>query len=131
MLRLALALAVVGLCVPAAADDEKCVPGSYGCGHRENHEQYMKWHREVPDSSGHRMHCCKEGDCRPTRATKGNPYRPGEDEDSWYAWTGSRWTKVPPEAMLKPDILNDGRSHVCAPEGEWTVYCFSPTGSKG
>lgn len=126
-------LALIILSAPRAQD---CVFGAYGCGHQENHEKYMGWHREPTaeqKANGMKgMHCCKEGDCRPTRATKGNPERGGEDEDSWYAWTGNYWRRVPEHALLKPDILGDGRAHVCAPpDPSELIYCFSPSQPKG
>lgn len=119
---------------PARGQD--CVFGAYGCGHHENHEQYKEWHREPTAEQRENgikgMHCCSEGDCRPTRATKGNPERPGEDEDSWYAWDGQRWRHVPPHAVLKTDILGDGRAHICAAKDPAIpVYCFSPSQPKG
>ena len=98
---------------------QDCPEGSFGCGHAEHHDQYKNWKRE---STG--MSCCNEGDCRPTRAY--------QDEDGhWHAWTGRTFVVVPDSALLKPDILKDGRSHVCSPKYDGTViYCFSPTGQK-
>lgn len=134
VLAIALAIAAGIFIGSPRAQAQDCVFGSFGCGHHENHEQYKGWHRtptEEQRSSGEKgIHCCKEGDCRPTRASKGNPDRPGEDDDTWYAWNGKRWLRVPPEAMLPADILKDGRNHICASEYD-NVWCFSPTGPKG
>ncbi len=132
----ATALLALLLFVPKTATSEDCVYGAYGCGHQENHEKYMGWHRdptaEQRANGVKGMHCCKEGDCRPTRAQKGNPERPGEEEDTWFAWDGQRWRRVPDHALLKTDILGDGRAHLCAPpDPNGPVYCFSPSEPKG
>lgn len=102
---------------PAGLHAQDCAEGAYGCGHAEHHEQYKDWHR--PDG----MSCCNQGDCRPTRAYQ-------DMDGTWHAWDGRTWRPVPPEALMQPDLLQDGRNHVCAPESGATVYCFSPTGQK-
>ncbi len=112
----------------ASAKAQDCPEGAYGCNHAQDHEQFKTWHREEhTDSDGIThpgMSCCNEHDCRPTRAYQ-------DQEGNWHAWLGRRWAKVPPEAMLKTDILGTGRSYVCAPQGAEIyeappIYCFSP-----
>lgn len=122
--------AIAGFCERGWAQD--CQEGAYGCGHQENHQQYKAWHRDSSTdaygTSHPGMSCCDEGDCRPTRAFLG-------DDGLWRAWDGIGWVKILPEALLKPDILGDGRSHLCAPRRNaasepFPAYCFSPTGPK-
>ncbi|WP_428673739.1 hypothetical protein [Reyranella sp.] len=82
------------------------------------HADYKQWRQ--PDQPG--MSCCNDADCRPTRAFK-------DDFGHWRAWDGRRWLFVPPAKVLAPDLLRDGRSHLCAsPEGN--VYCLSPAEPK-
>ena len=117
------AICLVWLYIPAQAQTD-CPLGSFGCGHEKNHEQYMKWHREPTEeqkANGVKgMHCCSEGDCRPTKAYK-------DDDGVWHAWDGEKYRTVPDYALLPPEYLEDGRSHLCAPKYGDLVYCFTPS----
>ena len=114
LLAMAAALALV---VRAGARD--CREGDFGCGHMANHDSYKNWHSPYDGGS-----CCKDSDCRPTRARQ-------LEDGSWEAWVQGGWHKVPLRAMLPPDVLKDGRSHVCSPQyNADVIYCFSPATPK-
>jgi hypothetical protein len=111
---------------------EDCPEGAYGCGHAENHDQYRTWkqddHKDADGITHRGMSCCDPQECRPTRAKQ-------DANGDWWAWLGHRWAKVPRAAMLKTDILGDGRNHVCAPYNAEDlptppIYCFSPAEVK-
>jgi len=124
--NLAIRIAVAGLLAMAAAltlvvraGAQDCREGDFGCGHAEYHEQYKNWHSPYDGGS-----CCKNADCRPTRARQ-------LEDGSWEAWVQGAWRHVPLRAMLEPDILKDGRSHVCSPAySADVIYCFSPASPK-
>jgi hypothetical protein len=94
----------------------KAQSGKHGDGHAENHDVYKSWRNPVTLSS-----CCNDKDCRPTRAFL-------TDNGVWMAWDGSQWLPVPQRSLLPPDMLKDGRSHICESNG--AINCFSPTGPK-
>lgn len=107
----------VAKCGEARGQD--CREGDFGCGHMQNHEQYKTWRGNDGAS------CCNESECRPTRARQ-------NDDGSWSAWVEGAWRRVPPRALLEPDRLKDGRSHVCSPAyNPDVIYCFSPAQPKG
>ncbi len=81
-----------------------CREGDFGCGHKANHDAYKSWTSPYDGGS-----CCNEAECRPTRAQQ-------LEDGSWEAWVEGAWRKVPRRAMMEPDKLKDGRSHVCSPQ---------------
>ena len=102
-----------------------CEYGAFGCGHAEQHHQYLEWKPTTGKGS-----CCNGEDCRPVRARV-------EDDGSWSVWIPEfrRWVPVPAFAVGEPDRFGDGRSHVCSTKPLPTlpvfhIFCFSPTGSK-
>lgn len=86
--------------------------GRHGDGHAELHSTYEQW----KDQRGYS--CCDDGDCRPTRADKG-------DDGRWRAWIDGRWIPVPADAVLDRRSP-DGRSHVCMSPGAQEPRCFVP-----
>jgi hypothetical protein len=108
---------------PSLAQD--CDYGAFGCGHAEQHHQYLEWKPSTGKGS-----CCNGEDCRPVKARS-------EDDGSWSVWIPEfrRWVPVPAFAVGEPDRFGDGRSHVCSTKPMPTlpvfhIFCFSPTGSK-
>lgn len=108
----------------ANADQPDCVFGSFGCGHEQIHEKSESWQRD----SG--MSCCHGGDCRPTKIR-------GNREDGYEWWDGEVWVPAPDAAILKTDVLSDGRAYVCAPRPhlgqgakDRLTYCLSPSEPK-
>jgi hypothetical protein len=102
-----------------------CEYGAFGCGHAEQHHQYLEWKPTTGKGS-----CCNGDDCRPVKARV-------EDDGSWSVWIPEfrRWVPVPAFAVGDPDRFGDGRSHVCSTKPLPTlpvfhIFCFSPTGSK-
>jgi hypothetical protein len=102
-----------------------CEYGAFGCGHAEQHHQYLEWKPSTGKGS-----CCNGEDCRPVKARF-------EDDGSWSVWIPEfrRWVPVPAFAVGEPDRFGDGRSHVCSTKPVPTlpvfhIFCFSPTGSK-
>ena len=104
---LPVAMAALVLAAPAIAQS-----GNYGDGHAEMHSTYKSW----KDLRGYS--CCDDGDCRPTRADKG-------DDGRWRAWIDGRWVPVPPDTVLHMPSP-DGRSHVCMSPGAVEPRCFVP-----
>lgn len=116
----------------ARAQQPDCVFGAYGCGHMENHHQYKEWHREPTaeqrENGVKGMHCCSDGDCRPTKIR-------GSREEGYFWWDGEVWVgPVPDYAIIATDKLGDGRAHVCAPPHyagqaakDRLTYCLSPS----
>lgn len=87
-------------------------------GKARAHEPYTNW--RAPDGGS----CCNGNDCRPARARQ-------REDGTWQVWIAGAWRKVPARALLEPDKLKDGRSHVCNPAySPDVIYCFSPTGPK-
>ena len=114
LLATAAALALV-----ARAGVQDCREGDFGCGHQVNHDSYKNWHSPYDGGS-----CCKNADCRPTRARQ-------LEDGSWEAWVQGAWRRVPKRAMLESDKLKDGRSHVCSPDyNADVIYCFTPASPK-
>jgi hypothetical protein len=110
---------------PGRAQQPDCEYGAFGCGHAEQHHQYLDWKPSTGKGS-----CCNGDDCRPVKARS-------EDDGSWSVWIPEfrRWVPVPAFAVGEPDRFGDGRSHVCSTKPMPTVpvfhiFCFSPTGSK-
>jgi hypothetical protein len=126
--RLALVVLIAAGVMPSAperAQAQDCEYGAFGCGHAEQHHQYLDWKPRTGKGS-----CCNGDDCRPVRARV-------EDDGSWAVWIPEfrRWVPVPAFAVGEPDRFGDGRSHVCSTKPMLTVpvfhiFCFSPTGSK-
>ena len=116
----------------AAARDDACDYGAFGCGHAQYHELYKNWNaRPVPGSSG-KGNCCNGQDCRPVRADQ-------DATGNWSIWIPEwhDWVKVPPAAVDTPDRFHDGRSHACTstpyrdrPGKYLVIYCFSPAQQK-
>lgn len=123
----ALAMIFLGLlCLLAyAALAQDCEVGTFGCNHHENHDAYKGWTNRQGGS------CCNGKDCRPVRAKQ-------DLDGNWLIYIPElkTWLQVPPQALLPPDKLKDGRSHACTslPGNPMmpvpVIYCFSPTGSK-
>jgi len=66
--------------------------------------------------------CCSSWDCYPTEAQfKGGTWFALRREDR-------KWIAVPDHLILKNEITQDGKAHVCAtrPEAGDIVYCFKP-----
>ena len=110
---------------PSRVQAQDCEYGAFGCGHAEQHHQYLEWKPHTGKGS-----CCNGDDCRPVKARS-------EDDGSWSVWIPEfrRWVPVPAFAVGEPDRFGDGRSHVCSTKPVPTVpvfhiFCFSPTGSK-
>jgi hypothetical protein len=115
---------------------QDCEYGQFGCGHHENHEEYLKW--KTPQGGS----CCNGKDCRPVRAKQ-------DHTGAWLIYipelkdtSHDPWVLVPPAALQSPDRFKDGRSHACtADPANWSryfqynptlpVYCFSPAQVKG
>ena len=126
--RVALVVLIAAVMMPASpnrARAQDCEYGAFGCGHAEQHHQYLEWEPRTGKGS-----CCNGDDCRPVRA------RPEED-GSWSVWIPEfrRWVPVPAFAVGEPDRFGDGRSHVCSTKPlpaipVFHIFCFSPTGSK-
>jgi hypothetical protein len=127
--RLALVVLIAaGVMAPSAperAQAQDCEYGAFGCGHAEQHHQYLDWKPRTGKGS-----CCNGDDCRPVKART-------EDDGSWSVWSPEfrQWVPVPAFAVGEPDRFGDGRSHVCSTRPMLTVpvfhiFCFSPTGSK-
>ena len=102
-----------------------CEYGAFGCGHAEQHHEYLEWKPTTGKGS-----CCNGEDCRPVKARV-------EDDGSWSVWIPEfrRWVPVPAFAVGEPDRFGDGRSHVCSTKPVaalpvFHIFCFSPTGSK-
>ena len=78
--------------------------GAFGCGHDEQHHEYLEWKPTTGKGS-----CCNGEDCRPVKARF-------EDDGSWSVWIPEfrRWVPVPAFAVGEPDRFGDGRSHVCS-----------------
>ena len=113
---LAIAMATFGTVRTAPAQS-----GEHDDGHGENHDQYRYWIRPF---SG--LPCCNTmpdgtGDCRPTKSFMG-------DDGIWRAWVGLSWIRIPESAVLPPDLLMDGRAHLCERAG--SIFCFSPSQPK-
>ena len=113
----------IGLARPGRARD-----GEHGQGHGERHD----WYRTL-EQPGTGLSCCNgrqvapdgtvEGDCRPTRAFRG-------EDGQWRAMIDGRWQAVPLHAVLDPALNREPLyAHICAsPAG--VIYCFLP-GSPG
>ena len=122
------ALLIAAAVMPAApsrAQQQDCEYGEFGCGHAEQHQQYLEWKQRTGKGS-----CCNGDDCRPVKARS-------EDDGSWSVWIPEfrRWVPVPAFAVGEPDRFGDGRSHVCSTKPVaalpvFHIFCFSPTGSK-
>ena len=117
-------IGAIGLARPARAQD-----GGHGQGHGERHD----WYRAL-EQPGTGLSCCSgrrvapdggiEGDCRPTRAFRG-------DDGQWRAMIDGRWQAVPPHVVLYPALnLEPLYAHVCA-SLSWLVYCFLPGNPGG
>ena len=94
--HLTIRMAVSGLLVAAAAlalafraGAQDCRQGDFGCGHAASHDSYKNWHSPYDGGS-----CCKDADCRPTRARQ-------LEDGSWEAWVQGAWRRVPKRAMLE------------------------------
>lgn len=109
---------------PAMA--QHCEPGAFGCDHQEGHERYRVW------KNGQGGSCCNGHDCRPVRARQ-------DTLGDWHVFIPEyrRWVPVPASAMLPPDKLGDGRSHLCSSDPldarlpTLAIYCFSPGQVRG
>ena len=115
----ALGLLLLGVAI-CKAWGQDCREGDFGCQHQQYHHEYKTWRASDGGS------CCNDSECRPTRA------RPTESSPSgWEAWVEGAWRQVPLRALLPPDRLKDGRSHVCSPAyNPDVIYCFSPAHMK-
>jgi hypothetical protein len=91
--------------------------GNHGDGHAELHHIYKDW--RTPGNPA--VSCCHDEDCRPTRAKR-------DENGNWLAWTGRKWLTVPSRALMPPDMVGDGRSHIC--ERQDYIYCFTPSEPK-
>jgi hypothetical protein len=116
---------LIGGMAPQCARAADCEYGAFGCGHGEQHQQYLQW-----KPKGGKGSCCNGDDCRPVRARV-------DDDGVWSVYIPEfrRWVSVPNYALGDPDRFGDGRSHVCSskpqpPSTVFHIYCFSPTGSK-
>lgn len=122
LLLIALIVGCAAAAMKARAQD--CEMGAFGCGHAEQHQQYLQW-----KPKGGKGSCCNGDDCRPVRARV-------DDDGVWSVWIPEfrSWLQVPNYALGEPDRFGDGRSHVCSskplPMMPFHIFCFSPTGSK-
>ena len=76
-IRLALVVLVAAGVMPASpsrAQPQDCEYGAFGCGHAEQHHQYLEWKPSTGKGS-----CCNGDDCRPVKARS-------EDDGSWSVW---------------------------------------------
>ena len=59
---------------PSRVQAQDCEYGAFGCGHAEQHHQYLEWKPRTGKGS-----CCNGDDCRPVKARS-------EDDGSWSVW---------------------------------------------
>ena len=114
----------ISTCHEARGQD--CAPGAFGCNHHQGHDQYKQWKSRNGGS------CCSGHDCRPVRAKQ-------DINGDWWAYIPEyrQWIIIPASAMLPPDKLGDGRSHLCSSDPLdsrlpfLAIYCFTPGQVRG